>query len=172
MNYAFMTMKAMLVDYNQFEPSNLQPAIKSVLKCSDKKADEIARSHCNLLSLWACIMAIGAYNKTYADYFRECLDKGITEENGWLNFKKPQIMKTLDIDVRITDYDSIPHDLKAGEIFQVAINNYSHFMGSASADDGNMYLFDTNNRDYGAEILTALKVTDRISCIKKFEKVV
>lgn len=170
MNYEFMTMKALLIDYNQFKPSNLQPAIKSVLKCSDKKADEMARSHCNLLSLWACILSIEAYNKSYEAYFRECLDKGITKENGWLNYKKPEIMKMLDIDVKITDYDSIPDDLKAGQIFQVAINDYSHFMGSAAADDGNMYLFDTNSRDYGAEILQALKKTDIVSCIKKFER--
>ena len=37
-------------------------------------------------------------------------------------------------------------------------------------DDGNLYLFDTNDREYGAELFTALKATDKIVWFKRFEK--
>lgn len=172
MNFAYMTLKAVLEDYNQFKKSNLQPAIMKVMNCSYEKAFDLGKTHCNMISTWAIIFALEAYNKSYEAFFRDCRKKGICSPEGFFYYDKPEFFPKLGIECKITKYDSIPPDLSAGQVFQIAINNKAHFMAGASADDGNIYLFDTNDRPFGEELIKALMVkSDKITWIKKYEGV-
>jgi hypothetical protein len=167
-----MTLKALLIDYNQFKKSNLQPAIMKVLNCTYEKAFERGKGHCNSVSTWAIIFALEVYNRSYEAWFRDLRKKGMCSETGELYIDKPDIFSRLGIKCKITKYDTIPEEIKAGDLFQIAINNKSHFMAGAGAEDGNIYLFDTNDRPYGAELIEALMVKgDKITWIKKYERI-
>lgn len=167
MNFGYMTLKAMLVNYNQFQKSDLQPAIMRVIKCSYTEAYTLGKTHCNMISFWGLLYCQGLYEKGYDAFFRYCLDNKICKTNGYFFLDKPDILKKLNIDATIEFFKTIPEDLKANQFYQIAINDKSHFMAGASADDGNIYLFDTNNRPYGEELLSALKETDKITWLKR-----
>jgi len=176
MNYGFMTLKALLIDYNQFRKSMLQDCIMNVLDCSYKTAFALGKKHCNLLSTWALLYCQEIYLKSYEEFFRECLEKGICNKEGYFNIDKIDIdgvhgvFTRLGVKCKITKYNLFPDDLKKNQFYQIAINGKHHFIATASADDGNLYLFDTNDREYGAELFQALKDGDKITWIKKFEK--
>jgi hypothetical protein len=173
MQFNFMTLKAILIDYNQFKKSMLQPAIMKVLNCNYETAFDRGKTHCNCLSTWAIIFALEVYNKSYEAWFRDLRKKGLCSEKGDLYLDKPDIFERLGIKCKITKYDTIPESIKAGDLFQIAINDKHHFMAGAGAEDGNIYLFDTSTRPYGEELLSALLVNnDRITWIKKYSKII
>jgi hypothetical protein len=169
MNYGFMTLKALLIDYNQFNKSKLQPIIMNVLKCDYDHAFEIGKTLCNVISTWALLYCQELYKESFEVFYKTCLDKKLCTEKGFFNLDKPELFKALNVKCNIIKYDSIPEDLQKNQFFQIAINNKSHFMAGTSAEDGNIYLFDTNNRKYGFELMEALKDGDKITWIKKFE---
>jgi len=178
MSYVFMTLKALLIDYNQFRKSKLQMCIMKVLNCSYTKAFELGKTHCNLLSTWALLYALQIYVESYEAFFRECLAKGLCDEHGDMKVDKidtpdgPGLFTRLGIKCNITKYGSIPDDLEAGQLFQIALNGKHHFIAGASAEDKNIMAFDTNDRPYGAELIEALLTKgDKITWIKKYEKV-
>jgi hypothetical protein len=169
-NYGFMTLKALLVDYNQFKKSKLQAEIMKALKCDYKTAYDLGVTHCNMLSTWALLIAIEAYNKSYGVFFKDCLKKGYCNKEGYFSIDKPELFEKLGIKCKITKYDTIPEDLGPNQFYQIAVNGKHHFMASATADDGNIFLFDTNDRPYGAELIEALSVKgDRIDWLKRYE---
>lgn len=167
-----MTLKAMLIDYNQFKKSMLQPAIDKVLECGNVKAFELGKTHCNIISTWALIFALEVYNKSYEEWFSTLLKKGYCSAKGDMFLDKPELFEKLGIKCNITKYDTIPEIIKAGYVYQIAINDKHHFMASAGAEDGNIYLFDTNDRKYGFELIEALKDTDKITWVKHYERMV
>lgn len=172
MQFNFMALKAMMIDYNQFKKSQLQPAIMKVLSCTYEKAFELGKFHCNCVSTWAILFALEVYNRSYEAWFRELRKKGWCSEKGELYIDKPELFERMGIKCKITKYDTIPEDIKAGDLFQIAINDKHHFIGGAGAEDGNIYLFDTNDRPYGMELIEALMVKgDKITWIKRFEKI-
>jgi len=168
-----MTLKALMIDYNQFKKSNLQPAIMKVLNCDYETAFELGKKHCNLISTWAILLSLEVYSKSYESFFRELRKKGLCSEKGDMYIDKPELFERLGIKCNIIKYDSIPPEIKAGDLFQIAINDKSHFMASAGAEDGNIYLFDTNNRPYGADLIDALSVkNDKITWLKRYERAI
>jgi hypothetical protein len=168
MEYGFMTLKALLIDFNQFKKSKLQPAIMSVLKCSYTEAYDLGKTHCNLLSFWAILYCQELYQKDYSAFFRFCLDNELCNSKGKLLLDKPEMLEKLGIKAEVIKYDTIPEDLKPNQFFQIAINNKAHFMAGASGEDSNIYLFDTNDRKYGFELLEALEQKqDKITWIKR-----
>ena len=63
-------------------------------------------------------------------------------------------------------------DLSPDRFFQIAINNKSHFMASASGEDSALYLFDTNDRPYNKELIEALSVkNDKIVWLKEYKPI-
>lgn len=175
MDYTFMTLKALLIEYNQFRKSKLQTEIMAVLRCSYTDAFELGKTFCNILSTWAILFAIGAYDKSFASFYRQCLILKLCTKEGFFNVDKidttdgPGLFTQLGLKVKVTKYDKIPDNFEPHQAFQVAINNRSHFMAGASADDGQAFLFDTSSRKYGAEIMDALSENnDKITWIKIF----
>jgi len=161
-----------LIDYNQFKKSKLQPIIQDVLKINYDKAFDIGKKHCNLLSTWGIITDLEVYEETYEDFYKTLLIKNICNKEGYLYLDKPEIFKELCIECKITKYESIPYDLDFNQRFQIAINNKSHFMaGKSFPDNRNIILYDTSSRPFGTELMEALKKTDRIYWIKKYEEV-
>lgn len=158
-----------LIDYNQFRKSKLQEVIMNVIKCSYTDAFQIGKTHCNLLSTWAIIKDLKVYEHTYYTFYRECLIENICNKEGFLYLDKPEIFKKLNLNIEIKKYDSIPDDLDFNQRFQIAINNKHHFMSGKSLEDNkSIMLYDTNDRPFGEELLTALKETDKITWIKKY----
>lgn len=171
-----MTLKALLTDYNQFKKSKLQLEIMAVLHCSYTEAFELGKTFCNILSTWAILFAIGAYDKSFASFYRQCLTLKLCTKEGFFNVDKidtadePGLFTQLGLKVNIIKYDKLPDNFEPHQAFQIAINQRHHFMAGASADDGQAFLFDTNNRSYGAEIHEALsQKNDKVDWVKIFE---
>lgn len=168
----FLKLKDTLEDYNQFKKSNLQPDIMSVLNCDYKEAYEVGKTHCNMLSTWALVYAQDLYTGDYAEFFKMILVGGCCNKFGYLYLDKPELFKRFNISCKIKKYDTIPYDLKEYQFFQIAVNKKTHFMASATDESKNIFLFDTNNRPYGDELVDALAFkNDKIDWFKKFEAV-
>ncbi len=179
MQFIFMSAKALMIDYNQFRDSKLQPIINKVLKCGNVKAFNFGKAHCNSITTWAILYLLELFAQSYEEFFRRCLQLGAVDEYGYFFVDKididgkPGLFTMLGIQCKVTKYTTIPEDIKAGDLFQIAVNDKHHFMLGVGAEDGNIYLFDTNDRPYGEELIKALMVKgDRITWIKRYEKVV
>ena len=177
MNFIFMSAKALMVDYNQFKQSKLQPIIDKVLRCGNVKAFNFGKKHCNSITTWAALYLLQLFLKSYEEFFSECLHRGLVDEDGYFSVDKididgkPGLCTLLGIKCKITKYTTIPEDIKAGDVFQIAINDKHHFMLGIGGEDGNIYLFDTNDRPYGEELIKALLVKgDKITWIKRYER--
>lgn len=176
MDFTFMTLKALLVEYNQFRKSKLQTEIMAVLSCSYTEAFKLGKTHCNMISTWAILFAIGAYQGSYASFFRKCLTLRLCNNEGFFNVDKidttdgPGLFTQLGLKVKVTKYDKIPDSFEPHQAFQIAVNGKHHFLAGASADGGQAFLFDTNDRLYGAEIHEALaQKNDKVDWVKIFE---
>lgn len=176
MDYTFMTLKALLTDYNQFKKSKLQLEIMAVLRCSYTEAFELGKTHCNMISTWAILFAIRSYQGSYASFYRQCLTLKLCTKEGFFNVDKidtadePGLFTQLGLKVKIIKYDKLPDNFEPHQAFQVAVNGKHHFIAGASADDGQAFLFDTNDRFYGAEIHEALaQKNDKVDWVKIFE---
>lgn len=177
MNFVFMSAKALMIDYNQFRKSALQPIIDRVLRCGNVKAFDFGKTHCNSITTWAILYLLQLFLKSYEEFFSECFRRGIMDEHGYFFYDKidvdgkPGLFTLLGIKCKITKYLTIPDEIKAGDLFQIAVNDKHHFMLGVGAEDGNIYLFDTNDRPYGEELIKALLVKgDKITWIKKYER--
>lgn len=143
---------------NQFERSMLADDIMSVVGCEEEKAFELGKTHCNLLSFWAQLFALGWVKMPYADFFKYCLDKKFLgkkdspPEKAFINVDKKVILRSLDITAGITKYLSAPKNRKVNDIYQISINGNHHFICGIVGDDLNVYIFDTNDRGLGVEI--------------------
>ena len=168
MNYAFMTLKEILIDYNQFKKSKLQPDIMRVFDCSYTEAFELGKTYCNVITTWALVYANGSYNKSFAIFLRDCFNKKLCTKEGYFKVDKPVIFEKLGIKCRIEKSYDYP-DVGPGEVYQIALNDKHHFTAGASTDDNEIMLFDTNDRPYGEELMKALSVkNDSIVWFKKF----
>lgn len=166
----FDKLKDTLIEYNQFKKSRLQTDIMRATNCNYKTAFNYGESHCNLLSTWALLYCQDIINMSYEEFFETLLKKGYTTVEGWLQIDKPELFKKLNINCEIIKHNTIPSDLSPGKFYQIAINDKHHFMAAATSDDSNLYLFDTNDRPYGAEFIKALSVKkDKITWIKQFK---
>ena len=148
----YNTMK----DYNQFKKSKLQPAIMQVYNCSYTDAYDLGKSHCNIVSLWGILFSMGLIEKEYNFFLKDCAKKGIVKSNGYVNYLKPDIFKILGIKAKNIRHKTIPVDLFPGRFFQISINDNHHFMASATNNEGQLLLYDTNDRPYGTDIIDAL----------------
>lgn len=137
---------------NQFKKSMLTDDIMSVIGCDEEKAFELGKTHCNLLSFWAQLFALGWVKMSYADFFKYCLEKKFCKQNGYISIDKTDILRSMDITANIVKYSSAPKNRKVNDIYQISINGNHHFICGIVGDDLNVYIFDTNDRGLGVEI--------------------
>jgi hypothetical protein len=94
----------------------------NVLDCDYKTAFAIGKTHCNILSTWALLYCQEIYVKSYEEFFRECLKKGLCNKEGYFWVDKPAIFKALVVKCHITKYNLFPEDLKKNQFYQIALN--------------------------------------------------
>lgn len=155
--------------YNQFTWSDLHNDIVSVLGCSKYEASDLARSHCNMVSFWACMFASQKIDITYRDFFYLCLDtdiktkdytdKGCNKEGRLLVGKEylcPAIFGFSFDPVFYESYNHVknPAKLNPDRFYQLKITNTDHYM-ACYIENGILKLSDTNNRGIGIPIVKA-----------------
>lgn len=149
---------AIIEAHPQFtKKSNLFDEIVVALDCTYTEARDLARTHCNMVSFYACIRAGFGYNKSYRTFFKHCLSEKVCNEKGRI-FDKPKLLDTLGIKSDLTtyrEYEDIidPYArLNPDKFYQVKIfanTSGDHFMG-CYIKNGQLYLSDTSYR--GIEI--------------------
>jgi len=81
------------------------------LSCSESEAEDLAHTHCNILSLWLGCFVGGVTDLTYDLYFRELLNKKLCKENGYLLYNKDVVYDKMfdiqrDLDY-LEDYENV-----------------------------------------------------------------
>ena len=158
---------------NQFHKSQLTEDIMQATGCEEKKALEYQKTHCNLLSFWAMLYSQQYTDLSYRDFFKWCMDEGYLgkegspPENGYINAKKEDIIRKLEVDAQIIKYEAFPADRKTGECYQVSINGNHYFIAAIVNEDKSVDIFDTNDRGCPVEIGRGFaKKHDKIDWVK------
>ena len=156
----------------QFEHrSLLYDSISTVLNCSVEYGKELAKTHCNMISLYAILRASEDYNKTYAHFFKFCLENNFCTEKGFIK-DKPGILSHIGITTKLItyrDYEDIINPcvrLNPDKFYQVKINantSGDHFMSGYIQNDI-LYFSDTSYR--GIEFEATKYITE-----KNFQKI-
>jgi hypothetical protein len=162
MNDTCQKLSDALKDLDQFNPDSLLvKSIMNVRKCNVEYALQLASKHCNMISTYGILFALGYISMSYEEFYSYCLRTGICTENGYLNLTKTQIFKSLAISAQIVQLPSLPSDRKAGDLYQVPINNKHHWTACGVDDDLSVHLYDTHagyRGEYGGEMTAAFKV--------------
>lgn len=147
-------LNSIIPRYNQYTQSQLQIDIDTVLDCGNVKAFDYGKSHCNLISFWACNVASGKTDMAYSYFFKSLIDKKYCQPDGTLLIKKDQLCKEIfnyDFEIKyFQDFKDVldPINLDSEKFYQMRIINTSHFI-STYVQDGKLYLSDTNDRGIG-----------------------
>lgn len=160
--------------HNQFKCSQLWTDISVVCECVIDEAAEFAKTHCNMISFYALLVAEKKYYGMYRDFFRFCLDnkflgtKNSHPYKGFINLDKGIITDKLGISgmsyVKYRDFEDILNPkarLKNGQLYQMKIKaNTSgfHFM-ACYVLDGVVYISDTSYRGIGVSAID--HITDK-----------
>lgn len=164
-------------DYNQFTRSKLHEDIISVLGCTKSEADDLAKTHCNMVSFWACCVASGKTGRNYMEFFWLCLETDIEvkPESG-----KPYISKGCNREGKILvgkeflcpaifgfefnpvwyenySYVKNPSKLDPDCFYQLKIQKTDHYM-ACYIENGILKLSDTNNRGIGIPAIKGKRV--------------
>jgi hypothetical protein len=154
---------------NQYNThSDLWPAIKTALNCTDREAIGYAKTHCNLISFYALLYCQGLIKLSYSNYFRVLLDTDAVKANGYIKVYKEDILKIFGIRADIIDIPISTNDKYPEGYYQIKITNPhgTHFIAAYSHGDW-LYIADTNDRGVGVSIVTGLKNNDKLSWIKQ-----
>jgi len=147
-------LNSIIAKYNQYEPSELQKDIITILDYGSKEAFKLGKSHCNLISFWALNVASNKTDMAYSYFFKTLIDKKYCEPNGNLLITKDVLCKEVfDYEMELKyfkNFDDVidPFRLDENKFYQMRIINSSHFM-SCYIQDGKLYLSDTNDRGIG-----------------------
>lgn len=98
-------LNSLAANHKQFaKKSNLYDEIVRVTGCSLAKAEELAATHCNIVSLWLILCTQGKYLKSYGDFFKWCLDMKYCDLNGYIRVNKTTILEALNIQSKLKKY--------------------------------------------------------------------
>lgn len=160
-------VKQLARDYNQFQPSKLQPAIMSVTGCNNSQAVEWGESHCNLLSWYFGLYASSKIDMTYEEYFKTLLDYDCCNEAGKTLLTKDKIAPKcfgfkFSVDY-IEDWNIVldPSSLNPNSFYQLKIHTSDHYMISwieKLKGKPELFIADTNDRGYGIPAKTAKRI--------------
>ena len=142
------------------EDSLLWKSIQIVDDCEKETAIERANKHCNSLSFYALLRAIGAIRMPYADWYQHLLDHDLIDDRGWL-MDKGDILKSLKLDKVVIDKSG---QVKFPGFYQIKIENPhgTHFIAGYAQDDLILKMDDSNNRGFDVTIEAGLRPDDRL----------
>jgi hypothetical protein len=145
---------------NQFPATSSQSAlwrhIARAYEVSDAKAQELTKTHCNSLAIYALFRARGFYTEPYASWLRKF--KNVIRQDGFVSVLAEKLAK----DCGLADYKNIGNkyfenydDVMSGAClnpdkgYKIKVVNISgtgsHFMAGYVEDDG-LYLSDSSSR--------------------------
>ena len=156
-------VKGLAKDYNQYDKSLLQSAIKQVTGCNDSQAAEWGHSHCNLLSWYFGLFAEQKIMMPYAMYFESLLKNKCCNEAGNMLLTKDNIAPLCfgfeyPVDY-LYDFDNVlnPSNLDPESFYQLRIINSSHYMCSW-VENSKLMIADTHDRGYGVPAIGAARI--------------
>lgn len=168
MNEKIKKLNDIIKIHNQFKRSQLWTDISVVLKCLIEKAEELAHTHCNMISFWAILKAYGYIDNHYRDFFEYCLENDFCKQNGYINVDKDVITGSFGITdisfLRYDDYENIINPeavLNPEKFYQVKIKGNTsgfHFL-SGYVQDNIFKISDTSYRGIGVPALD--HITDK-----------
>lgn len=165
-------MNNIIYTNNQFPlesgiPSELPDSIKNAYGCTMKDAYKYAKTHCNALSFFAVLTAIGSLKMSYTAFLAWGLKSGAINMYGFIDREKEDILKDLNIPLQIIT-NVMPFTNSGDKVYQMKItnDNGTHFM-VAYTSNGTWYLSDSNNRGVGVT-WDALKKGDKVEWLKEF----
>ena len=158
--------------HNQFPEENkvkseLPEDIIYVTGCDLKQALKWAETHCNMLSFYAVLFAQGLIDMSYRTFFKLSLKDGWSNERGYIDWEKEDVLKKLNIKKKIVKY-SHPKDIDGDKFYQVLLTNKhgKHFIfgykenGVAKYSDTNYRGIDVQTFQLGDKILWAKTLED------------
>jgi hypothetical protein len=162
-----------LVQRNQFKESVLTDEIMEIEKCSKSQALKFQRGHCNALSFWAVIFAQRDYNGTYEEFYKFLRDnkfrngKPFMDPGGWVYIKKNELLSRLGIEKQEYKYTVPPVDRQPGDVYRLSINGGHHFIAGCVVQNGDIHIFDTNDRGCPIEMNEGFKKKgDKLDWVK------
>ena len=83
--------------YPQFKKiSLLQDEIMRAIDCKLSEAETYSKTHCNMVSFWACLKSAGVYDNSYSAFFKFCIDNKLCNVKGFIS-NKSELLKKLKI---------------------------------------------------------------------------
>lgn len=145
------------------DDSLLWKSIQIVDDCAEVTAKERANKHCNSVSFYALLRAIGAIRMPYTDWYQHLLDHDLIDDRGWL-MDKGDILKSLKLDKVVIDKSG---QVKYPGFYQIKIENPhgTHFMAGYAKDDLLLKIDDSNgknSRGFDVTIEAGLRSDDRL----------
>lgn len=158
--------------YNQHpertkQPSELVDAVEKVMNCDREEALKLASKHCNSISTYAVLYALGKISNTYEDFFRWGIQSGAINKYGFIDWNETRFLKALCTNTDVVKI--LPPFLNLKEtVYKMKINNDygTHFMG-AYYTNGNLFISDPNSRGVGVTV-ASLKDGDKIEYLKEY----
>jgi hypothetical protein len=161
-------LKELAETHSQFNPDSLAiRAIESVLSCTSKKAIEIVRTHCNLISFWMGIYVQGYITMQYEEFFKLLLEKGYVKESGFFVIAKDIIMKKLfNVDFNLIYYEDFedvinPFRLNKDSLYQMKLDDPMHFIICDVDPQELTLIYDTGRRGCGVPAVGANRINNK-----------
>lgn len=136
--------------------------IKTVLGCDEQTAENLASTHCNMISFWACMFASGRINMPYDSFFKNMLNSKFCNEHGFFLAEKTAVcMKIFGIPFEIKyfqDWEDVLNPasrLDPKSFYQIKIHTGDgyHFMSTYIDDNSGVLMgSDTSYRGTPYEV--------------------
>jgi hypothetical protein len=160
-------LSSIIKEYKQFTDSLLIEDIQYVMQCDKRTAQDLARSHCNLVSFWAGIKVQGYTDIEYSDYFKLLLEHDFVKPNGYFNVLKNKIMFDIfGINFKLTYFEEFeeiinPTRLNKESLYQMKLVNSMHFIICSVDKSGLVLIYDTGTRGVGVPAVGANRVNEK-----------
>ena len=132
----------------QFKKKSLAyDAVSAALDCTLTKARELVATHCNMLSLYACIRADEKYHGTYHQFFKLSYLNGFCNHKGYIGKNaskdKPELLEFFSIKSSLTKYEDFediinPFRLNPDKFYQIKMKADTqgfHYISGYIQDD-------------------------------------
>jgi hypothetical protein len=163
-----------LYNHNQYPEkvknlTQLPQDIMQVLKCDMNEAIKLGKTHCNLLSFYAPLLAYGNTIMFYPDFFYWNMKKGFVNKFGFFDVEKSDILKEIANDFEIIEYiPSSKPDRDVSAQMRIENKHGSHFM-YCYYKSGTWFFTDTNYRGTGVT-LDSLDKDDKVMWIREYRR--